>query len=61
MSEMNRRGFLKRTAVATAGSYAALSSFNLMPSVLGANSQIRLAVAGIRSRGANHVSDFMKL
>jgi predicted dehydrogenase len=61
MSEMNRRGFLKGVAAATAGSYAALSSFNLMPSALGANNEIRLAVAGIRGRGGAHVSDFMKI
>ncbi len=62
MSRMNRRGFLKRTVAATAGSYAALSSFNcLVPSARGANDEIRLAVAGIRSRGGAHVDDFMKL
>jgi len=62
MNEMNRRGFLKHTAAATAGSYLALSSWNpLVPSARGANNEIRLAVAGIRSRGDAHVSDFMKL
>jgi len=62
MSEMNRRGFLKRTVAATAGSYAALSSFkHLVPSARGANGEIRLAVAGIRGRGGAHVSDFMKI
>jgi predicted dehydrogenase len=61
MSSMNRRGFLKGTAAATAGSYAALSSFNLMPSVLGANEQIRVAVAGINSRGGAHINDFNEI
>ena len=62
MSEMNRRGFLKRTVAATAGSYVAMSSFDrFVPSVRGANNEIRLAVAGIRGRGGAHVSDFMKL
>ncbi len=61
MSSMNRRGFLKGTAAATAGSYAALSSFDLMPSVLGANEQIRVAVAGIKSRGGAHVNDFNEI
>ena len=28
MSGMNRRGFLKRTVAATAGSYVAMSSFD---------------------------------
>ena len=62
MNQMNRRGFLKRTAAATAGSYLAASSWNhLVPSARGANNEIRLAVAGIHSRGGAHVSDFMKL
>ncbi|MCU0918305.1 MAG: Gfo/Idh/MocA family oxidoreductase [Planctomycetes bacterium] len=62
MSEMNRRGFLKRGVAVTAGSWAALSSFDrLVPSVRGANDQIRLGVAGIRGRGGAHVSDFMKI
>jgi len=62
MSQMNRRGFLKRTVAATAGSYAALSSFGcLVPSVLGANGDIRIAVAGIRSRGGAHVNEFQEL
>ncbi len=62
MNQMNRRGFLKHTAVATAGSYLVLSSWDhLVPSVRGANDEIRLAVAGIKSRGGAHVSDFMKL
>ncbi|HNS21879.1 MAG TPA: Gfo/Idh/MocA family oxidoreductase [Sedimentisphaerales bacterium] len=62
MSSMNRRGFLKRTMAATAGSYAVLSSFsNLMPSARGANNQVRVAVAGIRSRGGAHVNDFMEI
>lgn len=60
MSRMNRRGFLKHTMAATAGSYAALSSFNHLTSrALGANNDIRVAVAGIRSRGGAHVNDFM--
>lgn len=60
MSQMNRRGFLKHTMAATAGSYAALSSFNHLTSrALGANNDIRVAVAGIRSRGGAHVNDFM--
>lgn len=52
MSGMNRRGFLKRTAAATAGSYVAMSSFGgLGRSVLGANEEIRVAVAGLRGQG----------
>ncbi|MEN6577438.1 MAG: Gfo/Idh/MocA family oxidoreductase [Phycisphaerales bacterium] len=62
MSRLNRRGFLKRTMAATAGSYAALSSFTpLMPTALGANNDIRIAVAGINSRGGAHVNQFQEL
>lgn len=62
MSQMNRRGFLKRGVAATTGAYVALSSSGvLVPSVRGANDEIRLGVAGIRGRGGAHVSDFMKL
>jgi predicted dehydrogenase len=62
MREMNRRRFLKRTLAATAGSYVALSSFDrLVPSVRGANDEIRVAVAGIRSRGGAHVNHFQGL
>jgi predicted dehydrogenase len=62
MYRMNRRGFLKSTAAVTAGSYLALSSLDqFVPSVRGANDEIRLAVAGIHSRGGQHISDFMKL
>ena len=62
MKKMNRRSFLKRTLAATAGSYAGSSAFDrLLPSVRGANNEIRIAVAGIGGRGAAHISDFMKL
>ena len=51
MSGMNRRGFLKRGMAVTAGSYVALSSFNRwVPSVRGANDEVRLGIAGIHSR-----------
>jgi hypothetical protein len=53
MSQMNRRGFLKRGVVATTGAYGALSSLErLVPSVHGANDEIRLGIAGIRGRAA---------
>ena len=55
MSRMNRRGFLKHSLAATAGSYVAMSSFGrLVPRVRGANDEVRIAVAGIRSRGGAH-------
>jgi len=62
MSQVSRRRFLKRSLAATAGSYAALSSVGgLMPSVLGANEEIRVAVAGIRGRGNGHINHFQNL
>ena len=62
MSGMNRRGFLKRGMAVTAGSYVALSSFDRwVPSVRGANNEVRLGIAGIHSRGGQHITDFMKL
>ena len=62
MSEMNRRGFLRRGVAMTAGSFAALSTFDrLGASARGANSEIRLGIAGIRGRGGAHIGDFMKL
>ena len=62
MSQINRRQFLKRSLSATAASYAVLSSSShLMPSVLGANDEIRVAVAGIRGRGNGHINHFSSL
>lgn len=62
MSQVSRRRFLKHGLAATAGSYAALSSVGgLMPSVLGANEEIRIAVAGIRGRGNGHINHFQSL
>ena len=62
MSQINRRKFLKRSLSATAGSYLALSSVSsLMPSALGANDTVRIAVAGIRSRGNGHTNNFQSL
>jgi len=59
---MNRRRFLQRGVAVTAGTYAALSSFEpLVPRVRGANDEIRVAVAGIKSRGGAHVNHFQGL
>ncbi|UCC99209.1 MAG: twin-arginine translocation signal domain-containing protein, partial [Phycisphaerales bacterium] len=62
MNSISRRKFLKRSIAATAGSYLALSSHSgLLPSVRGANDQVRVAVAGIRSRGGAHIKHFQSL
>ncbi len=59
MKQISRRKFLQRSMAATAGSYLALSgSSPFSGSARGANAQIRLAVAGINSRGDAHVHDF---
>ena len=59
MKQISRRKFLQRSMAATAGSYLALSgSSPFLASARGANDQIRLAVAGINSRGNAHVHDF---
>ncbi len=62
MNKINRRGFLKHGLAATAGSYMALSSYpGLLSSVRGANDEVRVAVAGIRSRGGAHIQQFQNL
>ncbi|HCO94211.1 MAG TPA: gfo/Idh/MocA family oxidoreductase, partial [Phycisphaerales bacterium] len=62
MNRISRRKFLKRSISATAGSCLALSSYHgFMPSVRGANNEVRVAVAGIRSRGGAHIKNFQKL
>jgi predicted dehydrogenase len=59
MSGMNRRGFLKRAAAATAGSYVAMSSFGPPATgVRGANDTIRVAVAGLRGQGNGLANQF---
>ncbi|MHC4205075.1 MAG: Gfo/Idh/MocA family protein, partial [Planctomycetota bacterium] len=37
------------------------SQAGLIPSVRGANNEVRVAVAGIRSRGGGHIKNFQKL
>jgi len=59
MSQISRRTFLQRGVLATAGSYAALSSSShLVTRVLGANDTIRIGVAGIRGRGGSHIGSY---
>ncbi len=62
MSQISRRKFLHTGLSATVGSYVALSSSShLMASARGANDQIRIAVAGVNSRGNGHVNHFQSL
>ncbi len=60
MSRQTRRAFLKRTAAAGAGVAAGLTIAGTRASgkVLGANDTIRVAVAGIKSRGEGHIRAF---
>lgn len=62
MSQISRRKFLQTSLSATAGAYVALSaSSHLMAGARGANNQIRIAVAGVNSRGNGHVNHFQSL
>ena len=60
MSRQTRRAFLKKTAAAGAGVAAGLTVAGTKASgkVLGANDTIRVAVAGIKSRGEGHIRAF---
>ena len=55
MSQMNRRDFLKTSAV------AGLATAIPFSRVRGANDDIRVAVVGIRSQGKNHINWFRKI
>ena len=59
---LDRRQFLKRTALGAAG----LGAFNLFSAqswsqVAGANETVRIAVVGLRGKGKNHVRDVREL
>ena len=60
MSRQTRRTFLKKTAAASAGLAAGLTIAGTKASgqVLGANSTIRVGVAGIHGRGRSHIGEF---
>jgi predicted homoserine dehydrogenase-like protein len=58
MSPLNRRSFIKNTALAA--TVAGLSARSLAQ-VSGANSDIRVAVVGFRSRGLEHIKEIKKV
>ena len=58
MNTITRRKFLKRSISTAAGSLALSSCPGLISNVRGANNQVRVAVAGIRSRGGAHIKQF---
>ncbi len=57
MNPIDRRTFLKRSAGAAAVASVAGPAYG----VTGANEQIRVACAGIRSRGRSHINEFLKM
>src|SRR3989442_11562038 len=56
MESINRRHFLKTSAMA-----AAVSSLGHASSPNGANSWVRVAVVGVHGRGQEHIQGFSKL
>ncbi|MCL2743543.1 MAG: Gfo/Idh/MocA family oxidoreductase [Planctomycetaceae bacterium] len=62
MSTMNRRSFLKSTAVAAGStSVFAISGTAASGQILGANDRVRIAVAGVGSRGGGLINEFGKV
>ncbi len=59
MKNMNRRDFLIKTTATSVGGYLGLSAAgHVLANTLGANDQIRVAVAGIRGQGNGHINRF---
>jgi len=65
MSNLNRRSFLKKSALAVGGASAfvhpILSGTSASGQVVGANNRVRVAVAGAGSRGGDLISTFRNL
>ncbi len=63
MKPISRREFMHKTlAAGAAASFAsALSGCGTSSRILGANDSVRVAVAGIRSKGADHIEQFRKI
>ena len=60
MNHMTRRRFLDQGVSAVTGAYLGLSAMS-RTSALGANNEIRVAVAGIRSQGNGHIGRFQAI
>ncbi|MDQ6632691.1 MAG: Gfo/Idh/MocA family oxidoreductase [Verrucomicrobiota bacterium] len=58
MKNINRRNFLKQSALATAAMGLSAKSWS---QVAGANEDIRIAVVGFHGRGDNHISEWTKM
>lgn len=68
MAQFNRRTFLKHTALsggtwlaASAKSYGLMARQKSVGRPLGANERIRIAIAGLRGKGTDHIVQFAKL
>jgi len=58
MLKTTRRSFLKGSLAA--GSALCLGDFRVSAQVLGANNRLRIAVAGVNGRGANHIDGWLE-
>jgi predicted dehydrogenase len=61
MENLDRRAFIKRSTVVSAGAMVGPSLFGKTGEKRGPNSQIRVAVIGIRSRGKDHYRALSKI
>ena len=61
MKTENRRRFLKKSVVVTAGIAAGAPAYIKGYSQVKPSDKINVAVAGIRSRGKNHIENFIKI
>ena len=59
----NRRTFIKKTALGTAGVTVGLTAMSAKSyaRILGANDRITLAIIGVRGRGKAHINSFSGL
>ncbi|MBN1124748.1 MAG: Gfo/Idh/MocA family oxidoreductase [Sedimentisphaerales bacterium] len=60
MSQLNRRKFLKNSIASTAAAYLGLSSYRSYAADKSID-ELRIAIAGIRGRGNQHIADFQKI
>ena len=61
MTNINRREFVVKSAAISAAATAAAPTILASQDWKGANDRVRIAVAGIRSRGKNHIEGFQNL
>jgi len=60
MARLNRRDFLKGS-LAVAGAAIMIGGTKASGKIIGANERFRIAVCGLKNRGANHIGDYVKL